>query len=234
MIMPSVDVQKVRNFSMLFFSSSGKIGNAGKEWYSSVFVALRNSPQLIVFFSIDSNLLMCWIEFLVTEIKSKIKICFLHDLKHLQKYVKKTAYLYQNIYFYWQKLFLLCFLPNLCIFSNSFLIWSTQSLLMVAISFPISVSFRSSWARVLLFSVLIAGSVVVLIMLIADSVVVLIAGSVVVLVVLIAGSVVVLIALIADSVVVLVVLNADPVVVLIALLIVGSNCRLISKSVTMN
>jgi hypothetical protein len=24
-----------------------------------VFVALRNSPQLIVFFSIDSNLLMC-------------------------------------------------------------------------------------------------------------------------------------------------------------------------------
>ena len=82
---------------MLFFSSSGKIGNAGKEWYSSVFVALRNSPQLIVFFSIDSNLLMCWIEFLVTEIKSKIKICFLHDLKHLQKYVKKKLNTYIKI-----------------------------------------------------------------------------------------------------------------------------------------
>ncbi len=104
MIMPSVDAQKVRNFSVLFFLSSRKIGNAGKERYFSVFVAFWNSSQLILFFSIDSNLLMCWIEFLVTEIKNKIKICFLHDLKYLQKYVKKTEYLYQNIYFLFTKI----------------------------------------------------------------------------------------------------------------------------------
>ena len=48
MIMPSVDVQKVRNFSMLVFFSSGKIGNAGKEWYSSVFVVLAGQEGFLL------------------------------------------------------------------------------------------------------------------------------------------------------------------------------------------